>query len=223
MWIFPLLVLVVQPASPLLGLLSHVCPNVSFEVGVVAEAAPTLVAGVRLFAGVDPQVFPVPVKSRQSLPAHVARVRSVDLLGIFPVALHVFGPLSTLSKHPTTNGATVWVQNLAVWDLCPSRAALPQIQILTQFFLQVHLSLLGQDGQFQIGHRVIDFFCGFYSNARRGRGPALLPGQGGLLLRRLRLLLFDVLVQTGVLVLTWSWTRETITNGYNLVILVQMG
>lgn len=96
----------VQPASPLLGLLSRVCPNVSFEVGVVAEAAPTLVAAVRLFACVDPQVFPVTVKSRQSLPAHVARVRSV-FLGSFPVALHVFGPLSTLSKHPTTNGATV--------------------------------------------------------------------------------------------------------------------
>lgn len=92
------------------------CANVSFVVGVVAESAAALVAAVRLLACVDPQVFLITVKPRQSFPTYVARVRLVCFAFYFPMHLHVFGPVAALSEHTAADGANVRFHHLGQWS-----------------------------------------------------------------------------------------------------------
>lgn len=92
--------------------MSHVCPNVSLVVGVVAESAAALVAAVRFLARVNPQVFLIAVEPRQSLPADVARVRLVHFGLDLAVDLDVFGPVAPLSERTAANGADVGVYHL---------------------------------------------------------------------------------------------------------------
>ncbi len=99
-------------ASALLAFLSRVCANVPFVIGVVAESAAALVAAVRLFTRVNPQVFLITVEPRQSLPADVTRVRLVDFGLDLAVHLYVFGPVAALSERSAANGANVRVHHL---------------------------------------------------------------------------------------------------------------